>query len=170
MTTDYFNAILVVNEQKTNARSNNNAFKKKYDEKNDGKVCIHCKSIGHSRDICFKLHRYLEQFKEKKNNEKVVVATMSHSNETPLDLMKLRNDKLSNILQMQHEILKYIKKQHSVSSVNEVGWVAFNDFVGFETVHYSNNYKINDEGTWVIDRGTATHMCYNFSLLIKPTN
>ncbi|KAG8655017.1 hypothetical protein MANES_05G202851v8 [Manihot esculenta] len=44
--------------------------------KKDDKICIHCKSTGHTMDICFKVHGYSEWFIElkKKNKGKTTIA------------------------------------------------------------------------------------------------
>lgn len=100
-----------------------------------------------------------------------MAAAISQNLETPVDNL---NDKvtkhdelsmeLSNMLQVQHAILKYIKSLNQANSIHEASCVIFNDYADKNPTYYSvSNVKI-DKTTWIIDTGATTHMCNSLNL------
>lgn len=66
-------------------------------------------------DICFKVHGYSEWFIElkKKNKGKTTIAAVSQTHDTLLEPAKTKQDDwnkgMFNMLQLQQEILSYMK-------------------------------------------------------------
>uniref|UniRef100_A0A2C9VG38 Uncharacterized protein n=1 Tax=Manihot esculenta TaxID=3983 RepID=A0A2C9VG38_MANES len=80
-------------------------FKKREKENSQ---CNHRNDTGHTKETCFKLHRYPEWFNEykQKNKEKANIVY-----ETSLEI-EGNNSKISNMI--QHEVIKYMKGQNPI--------------------------------------------------------
>lgn len=91
---------------KSNIGYNKIAFKKGVFGKKDDRICIHCKSTGHTKDTCFKVHGYPKWFMKLKNKKKgkAIAATVSQTHDTTLEPTKAKesdwNEGLFNMLQL----------------------------------------------------------------------
>lgn len=121
--------------------------------------CEFYKTPGHVKDTCFKIIGYLDQYKDLKqkktnSNFKNQAFAVSVGSEGSQDMSKIPNELTSSIaIVIQQEISRYMKRK----TVEQSGI----DFLGFagKCIHA---IKVSQIGSWIMDSGATSHMCYNF--------
>ncbi|KAF7811393.1 uncharacterized protein G2W53_032369 [Senna tora] len=113
-------------------------FKRKEVSKKD-KYCDHCKVNGHTKETCFKIHGYLEwwkELKEKRAGKKTVAAHVKDSSvtETPIhqDLDAGSKDLNTAVSFLLKEVQRLGKNKASTSKDEQVNFANLYDFAGAE--------------------------------------
>ena len=131
------NSVMFVRSQnfKKN-RASRGIFKKKYARKKSDKHYDYCNTNGHVRDTCFKLHGYLDWFRQlQEQKEKVPSKLTANVIDTPLDVVcdqKTDKDvelKSSIALIIQQEIAKYMKGKSAMDG-NYINLAHFGESTG----------------------------------------
>ena len=146
-------------------------LRKKNARKKSDRHYEYCNTNGHVRDICFKLHGQLDQFKQLwKQKEKVPSKLTTNVIDTPLDVVCDRrigkNAKLTSSIAkiIQQEIAKYMKGKSVVDS-NNINLTYLREFSSTILKYALNILDLLEPGIRIIDIKTSNHMCTDLNLI-----
>lgn len=160
-------------------------IKKNFEQKgkiNSDKYCDHCKSGGHTKDVCFKLHGYPDWYKELKEKKKFGSNSAHMANTSfyaqsenplhevgenvqPTSANPNNDESLNNLFQQFTQFLK--NNQHPDTHFANLSH--FGDFAGMN-ISLFNSIKTShfDVDTWILDTGATAHMCAQLSSIGHP--
>ncbi|KAF7815825.1 uncharacterized protein G2W53_029794 [Senna tora] len=148
---------------------NDGSYSKKKEQSKKDKYCDHCRTNGHTRDTCFKIHGYPERFKEMREKigtgqkKQMVNLTNEAVADTPVNQEGESNAK-GDLSNMVAYLMKEVQKlsKNKAPKEEHVNFVNLHDFAG--NILTKTNAKISGN-TWIIDTGATSHMCSNASLM-----
>lgn len=124
-------------------------------------TCDHSKAKGHSKDTCFKIHDYPDQFKRLKDSKGK--SSIRNSANLADSQPEINKDELTS-----PEKFKELKRQElgellrGKMTLNNINMVQFDHFVGTSTFSYALNIiDMTNLNSWIIDTGASNHMCCN---------
>ena len=143
----------------------------------DGQFCDYFHAKGHVRNSCFKLHGYLEWYKEQRR--KPFNKAMVNMAKTPLEAYADDKDDgkaectsdLSKLV--QQEIMKLMKGKLLLKGnhINLVGNYAGNLSLLKHALSIAlSSTHLLDTGTWILDTGASNHMCAEKNLFNNLTH
>ncbi|KAF7814664.1 metal tolerance protein C4 isoform X2 [Senna tora] len=144
-------------------------FNKKKEQSKRDKYCEHCRTTGHTKDTCFKIHGYPDWFKELREKraasgkKQAVNACGDLTTETTNDAESSTKKDLANMVSyLLKEVQRMGKTKAPATNDEQSNFADLHDFAG--TVQ-PLNCKIVNNRNWIIDTGATTHMCSNLELM-----
>ncbi|KAF7820341.1 uncharacterized protein G2W53_025796 [Senna tora] len=135
---------------KAYAMSRNEGNKKK-DLSKANKYCDHCKTNGHTKDTCFKIHGYLEWFKEMrekrgfKQKKQMANFTQESNGDTPASQESNQNSK-GDLANMVAYLMKEVQRLGKSKTPKD------------EQVNFVN---MHDFAAWLCELGSVLRIAFN---------